>query len=193
MTIANELPLLGKEKLRKILVGLFDLRNFTTLIQSHVTHNFTYSKYASLPGCRSLMGLDKPSANGVFSFMSPYQKRLLDPRWQRKRAEILQRDNYTCQLCLDERSTLAVHHKEYLGNPWEVPATSLKTVCCHCHDAIHAIPEYEILEVKKGVSFYAGCMELVCFTNRGVLFLYSFYKDDNKVEIIKVLTNKIAA
>ena len=122
-----------------------------------------------------------------------YSKDLSSSKWQRKRLQIFDRDLWTCRLCTDERSTLAVHHMQYVGKPWQAPDDKLKTVCHHCHDAIHALPLYEILEVKKSVSFYAGCLELVCFTNRGIIFLYFFYGDDNKPEIIKVLTNKITA
>lgn len=33
---------------------------------------------------------------------SDYSQKLLDPRWQRKRLEILQRDDFTCQVCSDK-------------------------------------------------------------------------------------------
>jgi hypothetical protein len=72
-------------------------------------------------------------------FPSPYttyQQKLLDPRWQRKRLEILQRDNWTCQACLDTEHTLHVHHRYYQKdkNPWEYPPQSLVTLCAECHE-----------------------------------------------------------
>jgi hypothetical protein len=65
-----------------------------------------------------------------------YKEKLLDPRWQKKRLEILQRDNFTCQMCGDTKSTLQVHHKLYIkGNdPWEYPNLMLITLCGDCHE-----------------------------------------------------------
>lgn len=68
--------------------------------------------------------------------ISAYQQKLLDPRWQKKRLEILQRDNWTCQACEDRESTLHVHHRYYEKgrDPWDYPNEALVTVCADCHD-----------------------------------------------------------
>lgn len=72
-----------------------------------------------------------------------YSEKLKDPRWQKKRLEILNRDNFTCIYCGDNKSTLHVHHLMYLGdNPWETPNECLDTTCKDCHDFFH-------VEVKK--------------------------------------------
>lgn len=64
-----------------------------------------------------------------------YSKKLKDPRWQRKRLEVLQRDGWTCQSCRSKTTTLHVHHKEYRrGDPWDVPLTCLITLCEVCHE-----------------------------------------------------------
>jgi len=65
-----------------------------------------------------------------------YTERLTDPRWQKKRLEILNRDNWTCQTCSDTKTTLAIHHKKYVGLPWDSPNNDLITVCKHCHDVV---------------------------------------------------------
>lgn len=62
-----------------------------------------------------------------------YQKQLLDPRWQKKRLRILERDNWMCTLCGDNKSTLHIHHTRYGTYAWEVDDEFLKTRCCHCH------------------------------------------------------------
>lgn len=62
-----------------------------------------------------------------------YLAKLRDPRWQRKRLEILQRDDWTCQWCTAKDVTLNVHHLRYEGEPWEVHANSLLTLCEDCH------------------------------------------------------------
>lgn len=64
-----------------------------------------------------------------------YAKKLKDPRWQRKRLEILQRDDFACKDCRDRASTLHVHHKYYRwgAEPWEYPELALVTLCEACH------------------------------------------------------------
>lgn len=68
-----------------------------------------------------------------------YKEQLLHPNWQRKRLEILQRDEFQCQLCLDDDSTLHVHHKQYAKGrlAWEYPNDELVTLCAVCHDTMH--------------------------------------------------------
>lgn len=67
---------------------------------------------------------------------SDYSKKLLDPRWQKKRLEILSRDKFTCQMCGDKETTLHVHHKRYKSNtdPWDYQNFSLVTLCSTCHE-----------------------------------------------------------
>jgi hypothetical protein len=69
-----------------------------------------------------------------------YAELLKDPRWQKKRLEIMERDKWTCQVCLDKESTLTVHHKSYKQDecgefldPWEYDDSDLTTLCDECH------------------------------------------------------------
>lgn len=66
-----------------------------------------------------------------------YKEQLLNPKWQKKRFEILERDKYTCQICLDTETTLHVHHNFYdetfQTKAWEYPDYAYKTLCCDCH------------------------------------------------------------
>lgn len=68
-----------------------------------------------------------------------YQDQIKNPNWQKKRLEIMQRDDFTCQSCMDSDSTLNVHHKYYLPNKkiWEYPSESLVTLCEFCHKDLH--------------------------------------------------------
>jgi 5-methylcytosine-specific restriction endonuclease McrA len=67
---------------------------------------------------------------------SEYMKKLRDPRWQRKRLEIMQRDNFACRKCHEMTKTLHVHHTHYIGgrDPWDYPDDSLMTLCEQCHE-----------------------------------------------------------
>jgi len=68
--------------------------------------------------------------------MTTYREKLLDPRWQRKRLEILQRDEFGCQECGDSETTLHVHHRYYESgkDPWDYPDEALETICARCHE-----------------------------------------------------------
>lgn len=63
-----------------------------------------------------------------------YSDKLKDPRWQKKRLGIMERDEWECQQCGDGKSTLNVHHKQYHGDPWDAPDDSLETLCEKCHE-----------------------------------------------------------
>jgi 5-methylcytosine-specific restriction endonuclease McrA len=65
-----------------------------------------------------------------------YADKLKDPRWQRKRLEIFERDNWTCRFCGDNTNTLHIHHLRYIPftEPWDYPDNLLVTVCDSCHE-----------------------------------------------------------
>lgn len=67
--------------------------------------------------------------------MSTYSEKLKDPRWQKKRLEILNRDEWECSNCCRTDVTLHVHHEYYVSGrePWDYPAESLTTLCKDCH------------------------------------------------------------
>lgn len=64
-----------------------------------------------------------------------YSEKLKDPRWQKKRLEILERDKFTCQECGDATKELNVHHRHYLpkADPWNYENEVLATLCRDCH------------------------------------------------------------
>lgn len=85
-----------------------------------------------------------------------YSDKLKDPRWQKKRLEIFNRDNWRCVYCDDDKSTLVVHHLEYSGEPWEVDNIFLITLCSNCHELEHTYREEEekkLLNLLKAVSY----------------------------------------
>ena len=64
-----------------------------------------------------------------------YAEMLKDPRWQKKRLEVMQRDGFRCQHCLREDKSLQVHHLVYDKDkkPWEYENNQLITLCEDCH------------------------------------------------------------
>ncbi len=85
-----------------------------------------------------------------------YSEKLKDPRWQKKRLKILERDNWTCVLCEAKDKTLVVHHTFYRGEPWEVDNKCLHTLCEDCHKLEHenrAGAEEDIILILKQNGF----------------------------------------
>jgi len=65
-----------------------------------------------------------------------YSEKLRDPKWQKKRLGILNRDNWTCRVCGDKENTLHIHHLYYKkgAEPWDYPDDALRTLCGDCHE-----------------------------------------------------------
>lgn len=68
-----------------------------------------------------------------------YFQKLLDPRWQKKRLEVLSNADWTCQSCMATDETLHVHHKQYFKGkePWEYETEQLTVLCKVCHELAH--------------------------------------------------------
>lgn len=65
-----------------------------------------------------------------------YAEKFKDPKWQKKRLKILERDEWSCQKCYDKNETLHVHHRRYIQgrDPWDYPDSVLITLCKPCHE-----------------------------------------------------------
>lgn len=71
--------------------------------------------------------------------MATYADLLQDPRWQKKKSETLNRDEFTCQACGSKTQSLHVHHRYYdkdAEGPWDYPDESLVTLCLSCHNQV---------------------------------------------------------
>ena len=67
-----------------------------------------------------------------------YAQKLQDPRWQRKRLEVMQAANWKCAICGDGKEELNVHHPAYESSlePWQYD--NLQCLCKTCHTINHA-------------------------------------------------------
>ena len=92
-----------------------------------------------------------------------YAELLKDPRWQKRKTEILLRDNFTCQKCGCMDKTLHVHHIFYDGrNPWDYEDEALITLCEDCHNKEHG---KSIPKIGKFYKLYHSdfCNDMVCY------------------------------
>ena len=95
-----------------------------------------------------------------------------DPRWQKKRLEILNRDDWKCRSCGtsgDAENNLNVHHAYYEGGkmPWEYDNQVLISWCNKCHTKRH--------EIQKTILLYLVTFTLVEIDNLGFSDHPDFY------------------
>lgn len=89
----------------------------------------------------------------------PYSELLKDPRWQRKRLEVMNRDHWRCRSCGTTTRNLQVDHKHYERDrpPWEIASEHLWTLCDDCHrrvtvtrrEAHYLVNELEISDLVR--------------------------------------------
>jgi hypothetical protein len=133
-----------------------------------------------------------------------YKEKLKDPRWQKKRLEIFQRDEFKCKKCKDSTTTLCVHHLKYFKNkePWDYDNKYLETLCIECHTIFetYLVSEdikYVNFKVKKfiekfdrtkfiAVVFSESCM-LVVFDKNSTLITTALFND--KKSLIEFLSS----
>lgn len=103
-----------------------------------------------------------------------YSEKLSDPRWQKKRLKILERDGFKCCFCDDKETTLHVHHKKYNGQPWEAKNKDLETLCEHCHSLSHLF---------KSSSIFKDPLKVIKNKIDEKLFTYRIFLKDGVVYI----------
>lgn len=73
----------------------------------------------------------------------PYLDKLKDPRWQRKRLELMQSAGFRCQSCGDTEDSLNIHHVYYEkdADPWSYPDNAYMVLCSRCHERWHMLKQ----------------------------------------------------
>lgn len=121
--------------------------------------------------------------------MSNYSEKLRSPKWQKKRLEILSRDNFTCQYCKDAETELHIHHLEYSGEPWQVENDKLITLCKNCHEIESTCGK--VLNVKKvnGLKIYEIPDSFFILDYKTGLLTTTFFKDSLVLKALREMLN----
>lgn len=95
-----------------------------------------------------------------------YSEKLKDPRWQRIRLRVFERDLWTCQQCNTKDKTLSAHHLYYnfQTDPWDYPLTAFRTLCIDCHEREtinRRQAEVSLLRQLAKIGFTAGEIEFL--------------------------------
>jgi 5-methylcytosine-specific restriction endonuclease McrA len=87
--------------------------------------------------------------------MKTYQEKLKDPRWQKKRLEILQVCNFSCEDCGCRDKELQIHHCFYIKGmePWEYDISLLMCLC----------PEHHVQRQKVQDAIYVSLAKIMRF------------------------------
>lgn len=132
--------------------------------------------------------------------MANYSEKLKDPRWQKKRLEVLQRDNWTCQECFKTDKTLHVHHLVYNKgkDPWDYEEGFLITLCSDCHQDIEdsQVKQIESISREFKLKLKDGFIRDCCVAvfekaenlNDIVYLVWECMRNDGEEEMIGVLT-----
>ncbi|MHC4616269.1 MAG: HNH endonuclease [Planctomycetota bacterium] len=96
--------------------------------------------------------------------MTTYKEKLEDRRWQEKRRQILERDDWRCTVCGTKEGYLQVHHGSYAAGvePWEYPDGLLYTLCKECHQKMRRFSEMLTFYIFRDISpseFMAGVQD----------------------------------
>ncbi len=126
-----------------------------------------------------------------------YSEKLKSPKWQKKRLEVLQRDDFKCCNCNDEETELHVHHLKYTKEPYDAPLNDLQTLCKHCHYYVTFFLkdecEFYNLDInnfkiiKTNTSFivaFETTISIYLIKNNQIEKFGSFYRNSNVIDIL---------
>lgn len=110
----------------------------------HSERNESNNKPSGWPAKAHLHGISRvafcpvTSAIQMVCYPMNYSEKLKDPRWQKKRLEILNAANWKCEEVDCGRSDLPleVHHCQYISGiePWQYDRDLLIALCKPCHE-----------------------------------------------------------
>ena len=118
-----------------------------------------------------------------------YAERLADPRWQKVRLEVFDRDDWRCRCCGNHESELHAHHSFYRQgcDPWDYPVDSIITYCHGCHEAEHGrsfAGDAGVLQLLRKAGF-ARVEDRVCIASAFVREVGALSIDDlAEIEIV---------
>lgn len=112
-----------------------------------------------------------------------YKEKLLDPRWQKKRLEILERADFACENCFGSIETLHIHHDYYEKGvePWEYDNDTLHCLCASCHK--------EVTVVMNGINRTIGRLDTEALWDlKKILFaVYSLRQKTSEEERLRLI------
>lgn len=99
--------------------------------------------------------------------MATYAEKLKDPRWQKRRLEVLDDRGWVCENCGSATETLHVHHGHYESglDPWDYSPIYLHVLCEGCHQRAHDL----LIELHRSI----GTLSLMELAKASILFAHA--------------------
>lgn len=113
-----------------------------------------------------------------------YSDKLKNPKWQKKRLEVLNLHGFKCEKCGCEDKELHVHHRFYIKGRevWQYDNDVFQVLCCDCHEKEHSKEKesVSIVEVvpkrfKKLIDLLIECDSYCDFEINDVEMVLEFY------------------
>ena len=124
--------------------------------------------------------------------MSDYSDKLKNPKWQKKRLEILNLRGFKCELCKNEEQELHVHHRFYIKGrkPWEYDNDVFQVLCSDCHEKEHSKKEKVVEVVPERYVELIDCIKSLHDSSVDdiVSFIGSFHNTDEAYNAIRLLS-----
>lgn len=125
--------------------------------------------------------------------MGDFWKQYKSPLWQKKRLELFETHDYSCENCGDSESTLHAHHKAYIQGRkvWEYEVCELMCLCEGCHEEEHNIINKIKAEMVLGGYYKQELLGFICCDEKqinsydeavGALKSLGFYPTERLVE-----------
>ena len=91
--------------------------------------------------------------------MKSYKDQLRDPRWQKVRLRIFERDGFACRRCGRGDEELHAHHLVYRRDrePWEYEQEEILTLCNSCHEIEHRDGD-DAWRIVRSVAAHRGAL-----------------------------------
>jgi len=109
-----------------------------------------------------------------------YYEMLKHPKWQKKRLEILEREDFSCAWCENDKDNqLHVHHMFYDNDMklWEYPDHTMVCLCSVCHKAAHDLKkrlEYIVADSLEGIHNYSMLIGIMAEMQKDIDGMYNY-------------------
>ena len=86
---------------------------------------------------------------------TPYQEKLTDPRWQKRRLQCFDEAEWKCVACGESEMELHAHHTRYVEGyePWDY--NSYGDIVCLCSDC-HKMAHIDLRKIARYVAYKAS-------------------------------------
>ncbi len=125
-----------------------------------------------------------------------YSQKLKDPRWQKKRLEVMEMAEWKCYSCGGSERPLHVHHVNYFKglDPWDYENDNLRSLCDLCHGRLESAIVYSRAGLSKMPSNASRQLSIAVLYAASAFKRIGFSGGDNPpIEILALASHLVGA